>query len=71
MNSETYRWYLCVQTHPDKWSCGRKTYQEVINPLFYDEKQQTKAVPVYGLIPRILDPFFLHKSLHPKVDINL
>ena len=71
MNSENYRWYLCVQTHPDKWACVRKTYEEVTNPFFYGERPPTKAVPIYSMFPRILDPLLIHKSLHPKVALNM
>ncbi len=65
---ETYRWYLCTQTKPDKWACGERSYEEVTNPFFFSNPNlPTKAVPILNFFPRILDPFFLHKSLHPKI----
>ena len=66
-----FRWYLCQQTGLEKWSCVNKTSEEALHPFFYGEKPLTKAIPIYKWIPRIFDPFILHKSLHPRVAISM
>jgi hypothetical protein len=70
--TESFRWYLCVQTEINKWSCVRSTYEKAMNPFFYgDEKPNTKAIPISKWAPVIFDPFILHKKVHPHLKISM
>ena len=71
--ADHYRWYLCIQTKPDKWHCVRTTTEGALEKILVDNKQftPTKAIPISKYTPKIFDPLILHSKMHPHVGINM
>ena len=71
--AERYRWYVCMQEKPDKWSCVRTTPEIALEKYLLDDKRLTpsQAIPISNYTPRIFDPFILHAKMHPRVRISM
>lgn len=68
-----HRWYLCIQMSPQKWSCSRATQERALELILHKEKPDavTKAIAVNPYLPRIFDPFIIHKKLHPHIRLSM
>lgn len=63
--NDNYRWYVCVEKSPLRWDCIRTNYKSAMAPP--SDTSSTVAVPINKWVPFVLDPFILHKTLHPKI----
>jgi hypothetical protein len=66
---EKYRWYACMETGPLKWICSRTSHEEALN--LYLKDTNTKAVMVSKWVPKIFDPLYLHKAIHPHIKMSI
>jgi hypothetical protein len=66
---DNHRWYLCMETSPLKWNCVRTTMKEALE--CYLLGRSTKAIPISTWVPKLADPFILHKAVHPKLAITM
>jgi hypothetical protein len=66
---ERYRWYVCMETGPLKWSCSPTSHEEALNFCLKDTN--TKAVMVSKWCPTFFDPFILHRKLHPHIKMTI
>lgn len=52
----TYRWYLCIQTLPAKWTCQQKLATELFGTQAHEDTPfGSTIVNVYKFIPPVFD----------------
>lgn len=65
-----YRWYACMETAPLTWRCVHvREADDALNLRL--QNTNTKAVMVSKWIPKIFDPLYLHRAIHPRIKINM
>jgi hypothetical protein len=71
--TDSYRWYLCVQTKPDVWNCVKTTSEIALEKVLFQEKYiaPSKAIPISNYTPKIFDPLLLHINIHPRIKIMM
>ena len=53
---DMYRWYLCVQTLPAKWTCQQKLATELFGTQVHEDTPfGSTIVNVYKFIPSVFD----------------
>lgn len=65
--ADSYRWYLCVQDEPNKWTCVKTTSEIALETIGLTP---STAIPIWKGIPKLLDPLLLHIQVHPRMKIR-
>lgn len=62
-----YRWYLCVEKHPEIWACQQVNRETALAGA--TSIRRTKAVPIHYTNPPFLDRLYIRAALQPTVTI--
>lgn len=69
---DTYRWYLCIQTFPARWTCEQKMAAELFSSHIHtDPPLGSTIINVYKFIPPVFDNAIVKHKIKSIQNVNI
>ena len=67
IDTNSYRWYLCVEKSFENWLCEETTAKKALDG--FNTSRRTKAIPINKYVPKIFHKNIITKDLTPTVKL--